>query len=97
MAAACHKEQGVVGLSMEKEEDIQCLQEYLEREDLINTVNEEINVTHPVGFGSYDLCERCHSNTLQEFNVAMLRSICNHFEIEEQKEIPRRQTDSHDK
>ncbi|CAH3046239.1 unnamed protein product [Porites evermanni] len=25
--------------------------------------------------------QRYHSNTLQEFNVAMLRSICNHFEI----------------
>ena len=81
MAAARRKEQGVVGLSTEKEEDIQCLQEYSEREDLINTVNEEINVAHPICFDSYDLCERYHSNTLQEFNVAMLRSICNHFEI----------------
>ena len=40
MAAARRKEQGVVGLSTEKEEDKQCLQEYSEREDLINTVNE---------------------------------------------------------
>ena len=46
MAASRLKEQGVVGLSTEKEEDIQCLQEYSEREDLINTVNEEINVAH---------------------------------------------------
>ena len=52
-----------------------------EREDLINTVNEEINVAHPISFDRYDLCERCQSNTLQEFNVAMLRSICNHSEI----------------
>ena len=81
MAAAHRKEQGVSGLSTEKEEDIQCLQEYSEREDLINRVNEEINVAHPICFDSYDLCERYHSNTLQEFNVAMLRSICNHFEI----------------
>ena len=81
MAAARRKEKGVVGLSTEKEEDIQCLQEYSEREDLIKTVNEEINVAHPICFDSYDLCERYHSNTLQEFNVAMLRSICNHFEI----------------
>ncbi|CAH3131836.1 unnamed protein product, partial [Porites lobata] len=93
MAAARRKEQGVVGLSTEKEEDIQCLQEYSEREDLINTVNEEINVAHPICFDSYDLCERYHSNTLQEFNVAMLRSICN----QGQKEIPLRQADSHDK
>ena len=40
MAASRLKEQSVVGLSTEKEEDKQCLQEYLEREDLINTVNE---------------------------------------------------------
>ncbi|CAH3046129.1 unnamed protein product, partial [Porites lobata] len=52
MAAARRKEQGVVGLSTEKEEDIQCLKEYSEREDLINTVNEEINVAHPICFDS---------------------------------------------
>ena len=28
-----------------------------------------------------DLCERYHSNTLQEFSVAMLKMICGHFEI----------------
>ena len=43
MAAARRKElesRPRVGLSTEKEEDKQCLQEYSEREDLINTVNE---------------------------------------------------------
>lgn len=81
MTAARGKEHGLIGLSTEKEEDIQCLQEYSEREDLTNTVNEEINVAHPICSDSYDLYERCHSNTLQEFNVAMRRSICNYFEI----------------
>ena len=79
--SAAHRKEQEVGLSTEKEEDIQCLPEYSEREDLMNTVNKEINVAHPICFDSYDLCERYHSNTLQEFNVAMLRSICNHFEI----------------
>ena len=69
-AGARRKEQSVVGLLTEKEEDIQCLQEYSEREDMINTVNEEINFAHPICFESYDLCERYHTNTHQEFNVA---------------------------
>ena len=74
ITAARRKEQGVVGLSTEKEEDIQCLHQYSKREDLINTVNEDINVAHPISFDSYDLGEHYYSNTLQEFNVAMLSS-----------------------
>ena len=32
-------------------------------------------------FWPFDLCERYHCNTLQKFNVVLLRAICSHFEI----------------
>ena len=81
--AATHRkaDQGVVGLSVEQEEDVQCLQEISDRQELAETTNREINVSHPICYDAYDLCERYHNNTFQEFNVALLKTICNHLEI----------------
>lgn len=81
LAATRRKNQGVVGLSEDKEEDIQCLQDDSERQDLIQMINQEINVSHPIYYDTYDLCERYHSKTLKKFDVAMLKTICSHFEI----------------
>ena len=74
-------DQGVVGLSVEQEEDVQCLQEISDRQELAETTNREINVSHPICYDAYDLCQRYHNNTFQEFNVALLKTICNHLEI----------------
>ena len=52
-----------------------------ERQDLVDKVNKEIRVSHPICYDTYDLCERYHSNTLQKFNVVVLKAICSHFEI----------------
>ena len=74
-------DQGVVGLSVEQEEDVQCLQEISDRQELTEMINREINLSHPICYDAYDLCERYDNNTFQEFNVALLKTICNHFEI----------------
>lgn len=71
----------MVGISPDQEEDAQCLQEDVNRQDLIDKVNKQLNVSHPICYDTFDLCERYHSNTLQEFSVAMLKTICSHFEI----------------
>lgn len=81
LAAKRRKDQGVVGMSPDDEEDVQCLQENSDRQVLVDEVNREINVLHPICYDTYDLCERYHSNTLQKFNVVMLKAICSHFEI----------------
>ena len=81
LAAMRRKDQGVIGISLDEEEDIQCVQENSERQDLVDKVNKEIKVSHPICYDTYDLCERYHSNTLQKFNVVLLRAICSHFEI----------------
>ena len=66
------------------------------RQDLVDKVNEEINVSHPIFYDTYDLCERYHSNTLQKFNLVLLRAIYSHFEIpvklRDKKKDPLRQT-----
>ena len=70
-------------------------QENSERQDLVDKVNKEIKVSHPICYDTYDLCERYHSNTLQKFNVVLLRAICSHFEIPvklREKTDPHRQT-----
>ena len=80
LAATRHKDQGMVRISPDQEEDTQCLQEDSNRQELIHKVNKQLNVSHPICYDTYDLCEHYLSNTLQEFNVAMLKTICNHFE-----------------
>ena len=73
--------QGVVGLSEEQEKDVQCLQAISDRQELAEMINREISVSHPICYDAYDLCERYHNNKFQEFNIALLKTICNHFEI----------------
>lgn len=75
------KDQGMVGISPDQEKDAECLQEDANRQDLIEKVNTQLNVSHPICYDKFDLCELYHSNTLQEFSVAMLKIICGHFEI----------------
>ena len=81
LAAMRRKDQGVIGISLDEEEDVQCVQEDSERQDLVDKVNKEIKVSHPICYDTYNLCERYHSNTLQKFNVVLLRAICSDFEI----------------
>ena len=81
LAAKHRRDQGAIDLLANRDEDVQCLQENSDRHDLLDMVNREINVAHPICYDTYDLCERYQSNTLKEFNVAMLKAICNYFEI----------------
>ena len=64
LAATRRKDQGVVGMSPDEEEDVQCFQENSDRQDVVDQINREINVSHPICYDTYDLCERYHSNTL---------------------------------
>ena len=96
LAAMRRKDHGVIGISLDEEEDVQCVQENSERQDLVDKVNEDIKVSHPICYDTYHLCERYHSNTLQKFNLVLLRAIYSHFEIpvklKDKKKGPLRQT-----
>jgi Arf-GAP/Rho-GAP domain/ANK repeat/PH domain-containing protein 3 len=81
-AAARRKEQGtVVGLSPDSEEDVECNEEHADRQELIDLVNNEIKVAHPIYYDVYDLCECYRTDTLSKFSKTVLKSICLHFEI----------------
>ena len=82
LPAARRKQPGtLIGLSVDEEDDVECLQEDFERQELMEMLNSEINVSHPICYDRYDLCELHHSNSLRKFDVAMLKTICKHFEI----------------
>ena len=81
LAVTRRKDQGMVGISPDQEEDAECLQEDANRKDVIGQVNTQLNVSHPICYDKFDLCERYRSNALQEFSVTMLKIICGHLEI----------------
>ena len=81
LAATRRKDQGMVKISPDQEEDAECLQEDANRKDVIGQVNTQLNVSHPICYDKFDLCEHYHSNALQEFSFTMLKIICGHFEI----------------
>jgi Arf-GAP/Rho-GAP domain/ANK repeat/PH domain-containing protein 3 len=60
LAVSCRKEQGLVGLSLEQEEDVECLVKDSERQELIEKITDEIGLKHPITFDTYDICEYYH-------------------------------------
>ena len=47
----------------------------------VDEVYEKLSVQHPIYYDAYNLCDLRHKNKLDSFNMEMLKSICNHFEI----------------
>jgi Arf-GAP/Rho-GAP domain/ANK repeat/PH domain-containing protein 3 len=48
---------------------------------LIDRINDEIGLKHPVTYDAYDLCDYYKRGNLDAFNVAMLKTILSHFEV----------------
>ena len=56
LAATRRKQPGTFfGLSVDEEDDLECLQEDFERQELTEMLNSEINVSHPICYDRYDL------------------------------------------
>lgn len=51
------------------------------REELIRNIVSSMNVTHPIVYDTYNLCELYRNKKLSVFKVIMLREICTHFEL----------------
>jgi Arf-GAP/Rho-GAP domain/ANK repeat/PH domain-containing protein 3 len=81
LAASRRKENGLVGMSLECEEDVECLVRDSERQELIESITHELGLKHPITFDTYDLCEYYHSKKLSNFNVPMLKNILCHLEV----------------
>ena len=63
------------------ESDCDDAEENEKRADLINLISNELNVTHPIYYDVYDLCELHKQDKLSGFKVPMLKEICSHFEL----------------
>ena len=50
LAATQRKDQGMVGISTDQEEDAECLQDEANRQDLIEKVNTQLKVLHPISY-----------------------------------------------
>ena len=57
------------------------LGEEQERCSLLEAVESQIGVTHPIIYDTYNLCEFNKQNQLNVFKIVMLREICNTFDI----------------
>lgn len=51
------------------------------RADLMNLISNDLNVTHPIYYDAYDLCELNKKHMLLGFKVPMLKEICSCFKL----------------
>jgi len=81
LAASKSKERGTVGFSMEQEQDIECLVESAEHQNLMANIFEAIGLKHPITYNTYDLCDLHRQNRLPAFNVEMLKKVLSYLEV----------------
>jgi len=62
-------------------QDIECLIRASDRYTLMNDIDNEIGLKHPITFDAFDLCDQYKRRKIEVFNVAMLKAILSHFEI----------------
>ena len=65
----------------EQEENQDDWEENEERDILVQEIYTAINVTHPIIYDAYDLCEMYSRNEITSFKVPMLKDICRYFEL----------------
>ena len=57
---------------MSVKEDLECLVNDTEIQELLDEIADEAGLKHPITFDDYDLCEYYHQKKLSAFNVQML-------------------------
>ena len=67
--------------SREDEDDQEACIRESERCILMENIEEEIELKHPIVFDAYDRCDYHKQGKLEAFNVAMLKTILCHFEV----------------
>ena len=67
--------------SGEDEDDLEACIRESDRCVLMENIDEEIGLKHPIVFDAYDLCDYHKRGKLEAFNVAMLKTILRHFEV----------------
>ena len=62
-------------------EENEASEDHQEYEALRNRLLDEIGLSHPILYDTYNLCEMYKENSLGTFNVKMLKEICEHLEV----------------
>ena len=81
LAVSRRKERGIAGLSVEQEEDVECLVDDAEHQGLMAKITDEVGLKHPITYDIYDLCELHQRNKLSTFNIPMQKNILSHLDI----------------
>ena len=81
--AASRKKNGNKNIPVSEEEDEELLPvtDALEDEELIDDIVHEMGIRHPLIYDVFNLCEYYERGRITSFNVKMLKSMCEHFEI----------------
>ncbi|CAH3146260.1 unnamed protein product, partial [Porites lobata] len=66
----------------DQDEDIMAAEEEIAHENVRAVVLEEVGIRHPIVFDTFNLCDMHKTGKLRHLSVSMLRSICEHFDIE---------------
>ena len=86
------KERGIAGLSVEQEEDVECLVDDAERQGLMAKITDEVGLKHPITYDIYDLCELHQRNKLSTFNIPMQKK--HSFPSRHQLQVQREKSES---
>ena len=65
----------------EQDEDVMAAEEDLTHENVRTEVLNEVTLRHPIVFDVFNLCDMHGSGKLRQLSLAMLLSICEHFDI----------------
>ena len=78
---AASRRKGLLGISLEQDDDVECLVQDSERQALVDAITQEIGLKHPVTYDTYDLCEYHHEEKLSDISVQMLKRILCNLEV----------------
>ena len=57
-------------------------EEEIVHENVCKVVLKEVGIRHPIVFNTFNLCDMHKAGKLRHLSVSMLRSICEHFDLE---------------
>ena len=64
------------------ENDAKAIEDQAAYSSTREVVIKECQITHPVIYDTYNICDMCAANKLKTLRIAMLRLICNHFDLD---------------
>ena len=77
-----HSNEHESGQEVEQNDDLMAAEEEISGENVRSLVFKEVALTHLIVYDIFNLCDMYSSSKLQKLNISMLRTICEHFDIQ---------------